>query len=80
MVHWNTLTTVNGTPHLTLQSLTESFTTAGEPAASTALITINDDYLTYAVAALDPQRTRIANAQKSKVRSAVELSSRIRKG
>src|SRR5262245_26091937 len=58
-VHWNTLTTVDGTPHLTLQSLTETFTTAGEPAASTALITINDDSLTYAVAGLDPLEVKI---------------------
>jgi hypothetical protein len=37
-VHWNTLTVVDGIPHLTLQSLTESFTTAPEPAGSFALL------------------------------------------
>ena len=41
-VHWNTLTTIDGTPHLTLQSLTETFTCA-EPAACTATIEIDGD-------------------------------------
>lgn len=58
-VHWNTLTTVDGTPHLTLQSLTESFTTGGKPAASTALITITDDLLTFNVAGLDPLQVTV---------------------
>ena len=31
-VHWNTVTTIDGIPHLTQQSLTESFTTQGAPA------------------------------------------------
>ncbi len=33
-VHWNTLNTIAGIHHLTLQSLTESFTTQGEAAGS----------------------------------------------
>jgi predicted phosphodiesterase len=33
-VHWNTVTTVGGITHLTQQSLTESFTTQGEPAGA----------------------------------------------
>ncbi|MEZ5763359.1 MAG: metallophosphoesterase [Xanthobacteraceae bacterium] len=41
-VHWNTLTTLDGTPHLTLQSLTETFT-CGEPAACTATIEVDGD-------------------------------------
>lgn len=41
-VHWNTLTVVNGQPHLTLQSLTESFTTHPEPAGSYALLELDD--------------------------------------
>ncbi|MFD2250028.1 hypothetical protein FHS82_002798 [Pseudochelatococcus lubricantis] len=41
-VHWNTLTVVNGQPHFTLQSLTETFTTHPEPAASWALLELSD--------------------------------------
>lgn len=41
-VHWNTLTMVNGQPHFTLQSLTESFTTYPEPAGSYALLELSD--------------------------------------
>lgn len=41
-VHWNTLTMVNGQPHFTLQSLTESFTTHPEPAGAYALLELSD--------------------------------------
>ncbi len=41
-VHWNTLTTVDGIPHFTLQSLTESFTTHPHPAAAWALLELDD--------------------------------------
>jgi predicted phosphodiesterase len=41
-VHWNTLTTVDGIPHITLQSLTESFTTHPAPAASWALLELDE--------------------------------------
>lgn len=51
-VHWNTLTIVDGTPHLTLQSLTETFTT-GEPAGATAVIEIDGDVCRWTVAGLD---------------------------
>jgi hypothetical protein len=51
-VHWNTLTMVDGTPHLTLQSLTETFTT-GEPAGSTAVIEIDGDEFRFTVGGLD---------------------------
>lgn len=51
-VHWNTLTMVDGTAHLTLQSLTETFTT-GEPAGSTAVIEIDGDEFRWAVGGLD---------------------------
>ncbi|MCB9948044.1 MAG: metallophosphoesterase [Rhodospirillaceae bacterium] len=42
-VHWNTLTVVNGQPHLTLQSLTETFTTHPEPAGSYAVLDLGAD-------------------------------------
>jgi hypothetical protein len=51
-VHWNTLTVVDGAPHLTLQSLTETFTT-GEPAGSTAVIEVDGDEVRFTVAGLD---------------------------
>lgn len=35
-VHWNSLALVDGIPHLTIQSLTESFTTDGAPAGAWA--------------------------------------------
>ncbi|MEM1274025.1 MAG: metallophosphoesterase [Pseudomonadota bacterium] len=37
-VHWNTVTIVDGIPHLTQQSLTESFTTQGAPAEAWGLL------------------------------------------
>ena len=51
-VHWNTLTMVDGTAHLTLQSLTETFTT-GEPAGSTAVIEIDGEEFRFVVGGLD---------------------------
>lgn len=42
-VHWNSLTFVDGIPHVTLQSLTETFATGGEPAASWAMLELSDE-------------------------------------
>lgn len=44
-VHWNTATIVDGIPHLTLQSLTETFTCHPEPAAAWGLIELSDRIL-----------------------------------
>ncbi|MCY6382172.1 metallophosphoesterase family protein [Hoeflea prorocentri] len=41
-VHWNTVTSVDGITHLTQQSLTESFTTQGEPAGAYGLMELSD--------------------------------------
>ena len=41
-VHWNTLAQVDGIAHLTQQSLTESFTTGGEPAAAWGLLDLGE--------------------------------------
>jgi len=41
-VHWNTITTVDGITHLTQQSLTESFTTRGEPAGAYGMIELGE--------------------------------------
>jgi hypothetical protein len=40
--HWNTWTTVDGIPHFTMQSLTETFTTSPAPAAAWALLELDD--------------------------------------
>jgi 3',5'-cyclic-AMP phosphodiesterase len=53
-VHWNTITTVDGTPHITLQSLTESFTTDGKPAGATAVLEIEAEILRWKVGGNDP--------------------------
>lgn len=58
-VHWNTLTTVDGIPHLTLQSLTESFTTFPEPAAAWGLLEL-DGAIAWTVHGNDPFSARIA--------------------
>lgn len=41
-VHWNTVTLVDGIPHVTLQSLTETFTTHPEPAAAWGLLELGE--------------------------------------
>ena len=41
-VHWNTVTNVDGIPHMTQQSLTESFTTGGEPARAWGMIELGE--------------------------------------
>ncbi len=52
-VHWNTLTVVDGIPHLTLQSLTESFTTHPGPAAAWGLLEL-DASINWRVMGQDP--------------------------
>lgn len=42
-VHWNSLTFVDAIPHITLQSLTETCTTPGEPAAAWGLLELDAD-------------------------------------
>lgn len=54
-VHWNSLNVLDGVPHLTLQSLIETFTT-GEPSNAVAWIAIEDDRLTLAVDGREPWR------------------------
>ena len=54
-VHWNTVTTVDGITHFTQQSLTESFTTAGEPAGAMGLIELSDS-VSWEVVGADPFR------------------------
>lgn len=53
-VHWNTVTTVDGIPHLTQQSLTESFTTEGEPAGAMGLLELGEGTISWTVSGRDP--------------------------
>nr|MEC9418353.1 metallophosphoesterase [Pseudomonadota bacterium] len=52
-VHWNTITTVDGITHLTQQSLTESFTTKGQPAGAFGLLELGET-VSWQVQGLDP--------------------------
>ncbi|HEY4200225.1 MAG TPA: metallophosphoesterase [Devosiaceae bacterium] len=61
-VHWNTLTMVNGQPHFTLQSLTGTFTTNPEPAASFALLEL-DTQIDWKVLGQDSFSARLDAAQ-----------------
>lgn len=57
-VHWNTLTVVDGVPHFTVQSLTESFTTHPEPACAFAALELGD-HIAMTVHGLDPFDVRL---------------------
>ena len=57
-VHWNSLNQVNAIPHITLQSLTESFTTSGEAAGAWATLEVNDD-IHWRVYGSDPLELRL---------------------
>ncbi|NPU64544.1 metallophosphoesterase [Bradyrhizobium sp. 83012] len=52
-VHWNTLTTVDGTSHLTLQSLTETFI-SGAPAEAAGILDIEEERLRWTVTGREP--------------------------
>lgn len=54
-VHWNTVTKVDGIVHMTQQSLTESFTTSGEPAGAFGILELGDT-VSWQVEGKDPMR------------------------
>ncbi|WP_117195812.1 metallophosphoesterase family protein [Rhizobium terrae] len=54
-VHWNTVTMVDGIPHVTVQSLTETFTCHPEPAGTWGLLEL-DDKVTWEAFGRDPFR------------------------
>lgn len=67
-VHWNTLTTIDGIPHLSQQSLTESFVMssesgAGKPCGSFGLLHITTDTIDYQVVGADAFRCILPLAQ-----------------
>jgi 3',5'-cyclic-AMP phosphodiesterase len=70
-VHWNTLTTVDGTPHLTLQSLTETFI-SGDPAEAAGILDIEDGALRWTVTGHEPLSVTLPwPATKSRWRAAL---------
>ncbi|MEL7000245.1 MAG: metallophosphoesterase [Pseudomonadota bacterium] len=65
-VHWNTLTTVHGIPYLTIQSLTETFTTHPEPAGAMATLDLGPDEIVLDVRGLDAFQARVPVAQTAR--------------
>jgi Icc-related predicted phosphoesterase len=64
-VHWNTVTLVDGIPHLTLQSLTETFTTHPEPAAAWGLLELGE-YITWQAYGRDPATFALPTAEAAR--------------
>jgi len=58
-VHWNTVTNVRGIQHLTIQSVSERFTTAPETAAAYADVEISGGMLSFTVHGNDPFHARL---------------------
>lgn len=58
-VHWNTVTNVGNVQHITIQSLSERFTTMPQTAAAYAILTIEDGSLSVEVFGNDPFYARV---------------------
>ncbi len=58
-VHWNTLNNVRGLPHVTVQSVSERFTTYPHGAAAFAMLEIADDRFSIDVHGNDPFHARM---------------------
>lgn len=58
-VHWNTVTNVRGIQHLTVQSVSERFTTFPHGAGAFAMLTIADGMFTFDVHGNDPFHARL---------------------
>lgn len=58
-VHWNTITTIAGIRHITIQSMSERFTTMPEPAAAFAMLEISESELDLVVHGEDPFAARM---------------------
>ena len=58
-VHWNTVTNVANVQHITIQSLSERFTTMPQTAAAYAILTIEDGSLSVEVFGNDPFFARV---------------------
>lgn len=53
-VHWNTYIQIAGVPHLTIQSLSESFTTGGEAAGAWGTLTLSGEGIDLSLRGNDP--------------------------
>ncbi|MFP4510714.1 MAG: metallophosphoesterase family protein [Spirochaetaceae bacterium] len=58
-VHWNSIHTVGGVRHLTVQSLTESFTTGGEAAGAYGFLSVSPGSVDLEVCGKDPFRLSV---------------------
>lgn len=65
-VHWNTLTTIKGVPYVTIQSLTETFTTHPEPSGAMAVLELGSDEIALDVRGLDAFRLRLPVQQMAR--------------
>jgi 3',5'-cyclic-AMP phosphodiesterase len=70
-VHWNTVTTVDGIPHLTQQSLTESFVMSphngeGVPCGAHGLLHLSDEQIDWQVFGADAFRAIVPVAQTAR--------------
>ena len=70
-VHWNTVTTVDGIPHLTQQSLTESFVTSpetgkGEACGAFGMLELSQETIDWQVFGSDAFRTMVPTAQTAR--------------
>jgi hypothetical protein len=70
-VHWNTLTTIDGVPHMTQQSLTESFVMSGEAGAGEAcgaygLLELTRDELHWRVFGADALQVKVPLQQMAR--------------
>ena len=58
-VHWNPITPIRGIQHITVQSLSERFTTMPEPASAWSMLEIADGQLSVTVHGQDPFHVRV---------------------
>ncbi|MEM6762634.1 MAG: metallophosphoesterase, partial [Pseudomonadota bacterium] len=61
-VHWNSLTVLSGQPHITLQSLTETFTTAPVSAGAYGMLTLSEQLIGWRVFGEDPFAVELGTA------------------
>lgn len=58
-VHWNTMIQIAGVPHITIQSLSESFTTGGEPAGAWGSLSLSTEGIDLSLRGNDPFHVRL---------------------
>jgi len=63
-VHWNTCIRIAGIPHLTIQSLSESFTTGGEAAGAWGTLELSENGIALSLKGNDPVDMRLPMPRK----------------